>query len=103
MLDGPDGSGKTTQTALLAKRLRKLGKHVLLVDFPQYQTSFFGAMVGEYLKGTYGNVFQISPYLSSLECARGNYQSTEEWRRRPCKSIHVVQHHSPRGKDTESG
>lgn len=66
VLDGPDGSGKTTQTELLAKHLRKLGKKVLLVDFPQYQTSFFGAMVGEYLKGTYGNVFEISPYLSSM-------------------------------------
>lgn len=66
VLDGPDGSGKTTQTELLAKRLRKQGKKVLVVDFPQYHTSLFGRMVGEYLRGSYGNVFEISPYLSSL-------------------------------------
>lgn len=66
VLDGPDGSGKTTQTELLARALRKKGKKVLVVDFPQYGTSFFGAMVGAYLKGEFGDVFKISPYLSSL-------------------------------------
>lgn len=78
VLDGPDGSGKTTQTELLAKHLRKIGKKVLLVDFPQYQTSFFGGMVGEYLKGTYGNVFQISPYLSSTLYALDRWSAREK-------------------------
>jgi dTMP kinase len=66
VLDGPDGSGKTTQTELLARALRKQKKQVLIVDFPQYDSSFFGAMVGVYLKGGFGDVFKISPYLSSL-------------------------------------
>ena len=66
VLDGPDGSGKTTQTELLAHALRKMGKKVLVVDFPQYDSSFFGVMVGAYLKGEFGDVFKISPYLSSL-------------------------------------
>lgn len=66
VLDGPDGSGKTTQTELLARALRKKKKKVLVVDFPQYDSSFFGAMVGAYLRGEFGDVFKISPYLSSL-------------------------------------
>lgn len=66
VLDGPDGSGKTTQTELLAAALRKKKRSVLVVDFPQYDSSFFGAMVGAYLKGGFGDVFAISPYLSSL-------------------------------------
>jgi len=66
VLDGPDGSGKTTQTKLLAIALKKKKRSVLVVDFPQYNTSFFGAMVGAYLKGEFGDVFTISPYLSSL-------------------------------------
>lgn len=66
VLDGPDGSGKTTQTELLARRLRSIGKKVTVVDFPQYDKTFFGVMVGAYLKGEFGDVFQISPYLSSL-------------------------------------
>ena len=53
VLDGPDGSGKTTQTALLAHALRAQGKRVLVVDFPQYAKTMFGAMVGKYLKANW--------------------------------------------------
>ena len=78
VLDGPDGSGKTTQTELLARHLKQTGKKVLLVDFPQYHDSFFGGMVGEYLKGRYGNVFQISPYLSSTLYALDRWSAREK-------------------------
>ena len=35
VIDGTDGSGKATQVALLEKRLKKEGKTVKLVDFPE--------------------------------------------------------------------
>ena len=35
VIDGTDGSGKATQVALLAKRLKKEGYTVKLVDFPE--------------------------------------------------------------------
>lgn len=78
VLDGPDGSGKTTQTELLAKRLRAKKRKVLIVDFPQYNSSFFGAMVGAYLKGEFGDVFQISPYLSSLLYALDRFSARDK-------------------------
>jgi len=36
VLDGTDGAGKTTQTAMLVKTLRAQGYEVELADFPQY-------------------------------------------------------------------
>jgi len=81
VLDGPDGSGKTTQVALLADRLKRMGKKVAIVDFPQYDKSFFGAMVGQYLKGEYGDVFKISPYLSSLLYALDRWSAAEQIRK----------------------
>ena len=37
VIDGTDGSGKATQVELLAKRLKKEGKTVKVVDFPEYE------------------------------------------------------------------
>ncbi len=36
VIEGTDGSGKATQSELLAKRLHKDGYSVELIDFPQY-------------------------------------------------------------------
>ena len=36
VIDGLDGSGKNTQSHLLAERLQKEGKKVRLISFPNY-------------------------------------------------------------------
>jgi len=36
VIDGTDGSGKATQAKLLVSRLKKMGKKVQTIDFPQY-------------------------------------------------------------------
>lgn len=54
VIDGTDGSGKATQTALLVKRLRKKKNKVSVEDFPQYGKKSAGP-VEDYL-----NVLLIS-------------------------------------------
>lgn len=66
VLDGTDGSGKKTQLDLLKKRLEKEGYKTEEVDFPRYYSSFYGKMVGRYLAGEFGDVYETSPYLTSL-------------------------------------
>ncbi len=68
VIDGGDGSGKATQAELLIKALEKRKVHVQYIDFPRYDT-FFGALVGRYLKGEFGPIESISPYLISLAYA----------------------------------
>lgn len=69
VIDGTDGSGKATQSKLLAGSLQKLGKTVRQIEFPRYYTSFHGAIVGRFLKGEFGEINQVSPYLISLAYA----------------------------------
>lgn len=53
-IDGTDASGKATQTALLAERLRKMGIKVLEVSYPDYDSPSSGP-VKMYLEGKLGN------------------------------------------------
>lgn len=52
-IEGIDGSGKTVQFELLAKRLEKMGYTVARRAYPVYE-SFFGSNVGRYLTGKEG-------------------------------------------------
>jgi len=65
ILDGIDGSGKTTQLALLKEWLEKEeGKQIISFDFPQY-SEFWGKMAGRFLSGEFGGIDEVSPYLVS--------------------------------------
>ena len=64
-LEGPDGSGKTEQWQLLAKRMRSLGYRVELVDLPQYDKPS-SLWVKSYLKGDYGAIDKVDPRRASI-------------------------------------
>jgi len=75
VLDGIDGSGKGTQTALLLERLKKAGYKTGTIDFPQYYDNFFGKLTGEYLTGKLGDVH---PKLASILYALDRWESKGE-------------------------
>lgn len=81
VIDGTDGSGKHTQTVLLLKNLRAAGYKVATLDFPQYYKNFFGALVGKYLAGDFGDPTKISPYLASVLFAADRFESSDKIRR----------------------
>lgn len=65
VIEGTDGSGKKTQLDLLRKNLKRGGQRYEVLDFPQYYSSFWGAMVGRYLNGEFGGLDDVSPYLAA--------------------------------------
>lgn len=65
VIDGTDGSGKTTQLELLKEKLEAEGYLVAVADFPQYNTKSAG-LVEEYLSGKYGEADEVDPYKSSI-------------------------------------
>lgn len=65
VIEGVDGSGKTTQTNLLISYLKSKNIPVMLVDFPQYE-GFYGQIVAKYLRGEFGSIQQTSPFLISI-------------------------------------
>jgi len=69
VIDGGDGSGKTTQAQLLVEYLKNHGKLVKYIDFPRYYESFHGQTVARFLRGEFGGIDEVSPYLASLPYA----------------------------------
>lgn len=65
VIDGTDGSGKTTQLNLLKEKLEAEGYAVAVADFPQYNTKSAG-MVEEYLSGKYGQADEVGPFKASI-------------------------------------
>ena len=79
VLEGTDGSGKTTQFKALVARLKKEGIAVKTVDFPQYgkESSYF---VRQYLNGKYGGLKEVGPYRASLFYALDRFDLSSETR-----------------------
>lgn len=69
VIDGSDGSGKTTQVKLLAKALHQKKIPHEIVDFPRYKDNLYGQLVERYLEGEFGGIKNVNPYLMSLAYA----------------------------------
>lgn len=54
VIDGLDGSGKTTKSKLLYEELKNQGKNVKLISFPNYESEE-AALVKMYLRGDFGD------------------------------------------------
>jgi len=78
VIDGTDGSGKSTQTSLLMDRLIKDGYNVRIVDFPEYYKNFFGAFIGHCLSEQYYNWINIHPKIASVMYAADRWESKEK-------------------------
>lgn len=81
VIDGIDGSGKATQTKFLAKRLKKEGYKVRSIDFPRYYDNFFGALIGDYLSGKFGDFIQTDPRVASVLYAADRFESSGQIRK----------------------
>lgn len=77
VIDGTDGSGKTTQLNLLKTKLEDAGYNVAVADFPQYNTKSAG-MVEEYLSGKYGSAKEVDPYKASIFYAVDRFDASRQ-------------------------
>lgn len=78
VIDGGDGSGKKTQAELLLKYLGNNQYKAKYIDFPRYYSSFHGRTVARYLKGEFGTMAQVNPYLASLAYALDRLSARDE-------------------------
>ena len=79
VIDGTDGSGKTTQLKLLETKLIEAGYEVKIADFPQYNQKSAG-LVEEYLSGKYGTAEEVTPYQASIFYAVDRFDASSQIR-----------------------
>jgi dTMP kinase len=72
VIDGIDGSGKSTQLQLLKEELEVSGFTTEVIHFPQHGTRS-ATMVDDYLAGMYGN---IGPYQASVFFATDRFDGS---------------------------
>ena len=80
VIEGTDGTGKTTQARLMARRLEEEGLSFREVDFPRYGSGF-AKPVELYLGGALGkNPGDVSAYAATILYAIDRYASyKEDW------------------------
>lgn len=66
VIEGLDGSGKSTQVGLLKKFLEEKGISYRYIHFPRTESPYFGELVARFLRGEFGNIDQVNPYLVAM-------------------------------------
>lgn len=69
VIEGIDGSGKTTQVELLKKYLASQGLALEAISFPRYEDNIYGDLIKRYLEGEFGSIDQVNSYLLALAFA----------------------------------
>lgn len=65
-IEGLDGSGKSTQIALLIKKFDLEGIKTKFVHFPRSNSGVFGELIAKFLRGEFGDVKSVHPQLVAL-------------------------------------
>ncbi len=74
VIEGADGIGKSTQLELLRQKFVALGHTVTTYDFPHKSDSKLGELIGEFLKGNFG---EVTPEFLALAFSLDRLESKE--------------------------
>lgn len=80
VIEGLDGSGKSTQIKLLLNHFIDIGLKYEFIHFPTKDSPFFGDLVSKFLRGEFGNLHEVNPYLVALLFAGDQYNLSEKIR-----------------------
>ena len=66
VLEGLDGAGKSTQIRMLRQLFADRGAASEYVHFPRFDSPVYGELIARFLRGEFGGVGQVDPYLVAL-------------------------------------
>lgn len=66
VIEGLDGSGKSTQIKLLLKHLKGKNIPYQFLHFPRTESPIYGELIARFLRGEFGEMSTVHPYLVAL-------------------------------------
>ncbi len=66
VIEGVDGAGKSTQIKLLRDFFSKKGYNCEYLHFPRTETPYFGELIARFLRGEFGSLNDVDPYLVAM-------------------------------------
>lgn len=78
VIEGLDGSGKSTQVKKLRKYLESLPQPLEYIHFPRYDAPVYGELISRFLRGDFGSNEQVHPQLVALLFAEDRHGAAQE-------------------------
>ncbi len=66
VIEGLDGAGKSTQLKKLGEHFTDRGLAYEFIHFPRTDAPYFGELIARFLRGEYGQVSEVDPYLVAM-------------------------------------
>lgn len=66
VLEGLDGAGKSTQIEMLEQHIKSAGGECVRLHFPRFDAPVYGDLIARFLRGEFGSVSEVNPYLVAL-------------------------------------
>jgi dTMP kinase len=66
VIEGVDGAGKSTQIKLLQKFFSVKGYSHEYLHFPRTEAPFFGELISRFLRGEFGTLDEVDPYIVAM-------------------------------------
>lgn len=66
VVEGLDGAGKSTQISLLNEFLSEKGYSCEYLHFPRTNTRYFGELIARFLRGEFGALNEVDPWLVAM-------------------------------------
>ncbi|MEE4116828.1 MAG: dTMP kinase [Marinilabiliaceae bacterium] len=82
VIEGLDGAGKSTQIKLLKSYFEEKGIESEYLHFPRTDAPYFGELVSRFLRGEFGRLDEVDPYLVAMLYAGDRKDASEmikEW------------------------
>lgn len=81
VVEGLDGSGKSTQVSMLRSYLEQRCPSLEYIHFPRYDAPVYGELISAYLRGDFGSLDSVHPRLVALLFAEDRHGAAAGMRR----------------------
>jgi dTMP kinase len=77
VIEGVDGAGKSTQISLLRNFFSEKGYNCEYMHFPRTEAPYFGELIARFLRGEFGSLNDVDPYIVALLYAGDRKDASE--------------------------